>query len=453
MPPIFGLLMNLKKSLVLSLLGFATPFFSFASIENLDSLSNQKEIEIFTHNDNFGAGYTPIYDNLRSYGLGINIKANDSLSMSLNLSGLTNNSYENISDRGRLDELFFKIHFKINKSQKNQIFINTGIASYNNWGMGFAQDLTHNIFGVKSDNLNYTYENEINALMGIKLIHSFKPIHQNIWIQPQIEYNYFTNNYHEITPKIPISLNIKNQKIFNFSLGYRHISNLSNQKIIENINRAESGLLLEYKMIMGPIAFSWVAYPNQNFSIGTYSLILKKQTQKYEKPDVILELGAFAESGGFYNKISWNKTGFLTDHLLFNIYKQYSTYLRKKLNGYPDRYSNQQQYGIGFDLHAFKSSKKFQVNPYIGFNMGIKRAMVYSGRKYYAYEEFINPAMIGEAGLKIKLPDSWSYQNTLFALGIHYKYAKIFSNDNYESHYLKSNPHYFGAGLIAFLDI
>lgn len=274
------------------------PGLSFGLNGHNDSLKSINEIELSSFNDNWGAAYTPTFDNLRSLGFGIYFKNAKNNSLSITYSGLTNNSFQDISQKGRLDELAIKGNYHLNNKI---ISINYGLVIYNNLRMKLIQEYVHNLIGNMNHDLDYIFTNQINALLGVKAqpytINLIKNGDLNITLNPQIEINYLTNNYFEISPKAPINIINKGQKIIGFSAGYKFVNNQSNEVILENLNRSESGLILEYKMNIGPIAYSWTAYPNQNFSLGTYSIILKKQAIKYNKPDIYLELGAMLESG------------------------------------------------------------------------------------------------------------------------------------------------------------
>ena len=433
-------------------------------IAQKDSTKNAGTFQLTTFNDSWGGGTTHIYDDLRSYGFTAKLDLTNRFSFKIIYSGLTNKSLRAPQNSGRIDELLVNTDVLIQKRIFNciDLYGRVGLYFVGNYGGDYLQETVHHYFNIQTDILSYKDGSGMSGQFGIKavtrplILKAFESA--SFIIQPEMETYIIPNYFFVLKPEIPVKISSPEGQYISLSIGYRYTYLYSSENVITNVVNSESGPVIDFKMMLGFFSINFITYTKSNFSIGTYgfNFLINRTTNKYQQTDVAAEFGFLSAGNGYYTKLLWNKTKLFPEHFMFLLYDQYSTYLQKRLKDYPESYGNYQQVGLGGEVNFFKTKQKFQLNPYVGFNAGIKRDMVYAGTIDRETSQLISPQITGEAGLKIQLPNSLIYKNTLWGIVLNYKYSQLLTNEHKafeQANQLKVSNSYLGIGVFVLMDL
>ncbi|MCX6350889.1 MAG: hypothetical protein NTX03_03395 [Bacteroidetes bacterium] len=420
-----------QKSYRFLLIGifFLTTFLSFSQAKK-DSSFNQR-LELGSLNDNWGGVLVKMEDDYRSFGFFANWFITENKSIHTTLSSLTNKNWRDTLHKERLDEYAVNIHYPIRENALKIMDVNAvgGFILTGNLGGEVIQQFTHNYFGMAKVSLPYSNKYNLYWQVGGEV--KFHPIilhrtgESKSIIQPSI-YAAYTHNYvFNTSIDLPYKIVLKDGDYSLLGVGYSFNQSLSKNEIINTVYKKESGFYLSLAQQFDVLTYSYKMYINNDFSLGTIGINLFKNhiaKREFQKPIASVEVGTLAGGYGFYNKYSHAMHSVFPVRFLITINNEFGASLKKHLPDYPNVSGHYKLLTIGGDLSLLKHSNKLQFNPYLGFGIGVKREMVYSGKEEIETIDLLSPAAKVNGGIKVSTPLKFLSDNNLYGLDFHFNY-------------------------------
>ncbi|MCB0481209.1 MAG: hypothetical protein KDC83_07235 [Flavobacteriales bacterium] len=425
------------QSTFLACLLVAVSFFGCATLnaQKLDSfppiIKPTWDIEGGAINDSWGGGFARINDDGRTFGIYLIFDQSSHYGVRSNYSLITNKNYEDSTQGSRLDELWLEGYYNLLRSKGG--WFNAGIlgglvVSGNLGGQKF-QESTHTLLGVPSVILPYANLSKTFALTGFQMFTD--PIRMGgrekmfYAFSPSMKVVYAPNYQLMLDARFAIGSYSYHLSKLTIEMFYRYTEDLTGQLVMNKLAAKESGFGFGFNRRVGGTRLFWNAYLQSDYSVGGLALYIQNKTERkpFQKADVILEFGAFAQGLDFYNKYHWNDTKLWNDHLRFSFQHFYGAYDADHLDSYPAVNGHYSQTELGAYVQFLKERPKLQLNPKVGLNAAFKKESYYAGSDL-SVPPYLAMGLVfhGEAGAILSFPLPFLAENTLYGVCLMYNY-------------------------------
>lgn len=347
--------------------------------------SQVEEVQFDIENDSWGAGFTPIYDDFRTYGLNAKIITKKRFFFNGEFSYLTNRYDSDSSQRKALDEFLVNFgvpFFPTQEGRENDnLWITAGILFRGKAFGQLLQEKIHGSAGVSEVPLEYYSGNNVYANLGYQFRKTVNLPNQTwrIGLKNSLNLNLGYNVF--ATIGVPVIFGTDNN-FMSFSTNYTMSKTfLEDNTVLKKVTKAESGFNLRYKVYTKDVFFYFDIYPTTGFSSGGVGFRLgkfKSNIQPFKK-QVIIELSKLSNGLGYNFKyliipFTFQKR---TAHVLIN--HNFHTLLKSYIPDYPNKNGHGNQLTFGTELPFLKQKKSVRiVEPYINLSVGFKGISTYS---------------------------------------------------------------------------
>lgn len=429
--------------------------------------NQSKELRISLYNDSWGGGFTPIYDDLRTYHFQAEYLKTNRFRLFTRYSLLTNRFDTDTLQRKSMNEWIMNGSLSIvqfNEGKGGNIWLKAGIVATGDILGSQIQKVTHQLFGVTQTDLPYYEEKKIHLIIGYAVDKSIltKPLREGRTFQWTLNhaldhhYNYMTT----VRVGSPISLKVNRSQII-FTPEYTYAkSHLLNNDLLPKVAEAESGLSFGLKVFSKRIFYHFEIYPYQNFSYGGIGIRLYKENSVRTNPvkplNLDIEVSLLSKGYGYNFKYSFMPFVILERRAKIIVNHHYHTFLKRYIPDSPiiNGHGNQLTVGLQMTVLKAKSSGRI-IDPYLNLSLGDKAISIYSKTANVARQTSHHVAINNDVGINIRIPYILNDSKNYLALSMYHRL--IFLNSltpAKESRFVDRNhspyattQHAFGVGI------
>jgi hypothetical protein len=430
---------------------------------NAQRFGEKPYLTLSSHNDNWGGGFTTIKDDFRSFGLAADFQTtlygSRVMQGTLSWNGFTNRYG---ADSSRVDEI--KLHLRLpvmrlGSRYKLDALVGGGMAGA--YGGQDIQNKIHELASSRRVDFPYTQQNQPFAYGGLLIWgqHQLYQLSESLSLQAMPAISSTLGAASVYTLEASVHLTLQNVLSDQITLGVGYLNQrMFPDRTYEAVFNAERGLYLDYNLRLGALHFGIKAFPQNRFSYGTLGITLLnwKGRSAPEHIDYTVELGWFSKAQGFFIRQLWNELTPGKKHFLFDLHYQSWELMKGRVRNYPDRLGHFHQISFGGYYQPIAPKNKWQLLPYVSARIGYKQEKTYGGKVAGPTYTVWSVPLIGEGGIKLKLPARLMHKNCYYGITGNYQYVHHLAKDEVASqsaeYTFTRNLGYFGAGGFVMID-
>ncbi len=398
-------------------------------------------LEIASANDNFGAFFADDWDDLKTFGLSLEVYPVRNYGVSLAYDILTDRN--GAHDQGRIDRLTLAAGREMldirsdESSMWGRLMIGAGLRVYGNIGGEVIQQFWHNLMNVKRE-VQLPYD-ETTAAGGLAFLTGqwgmdteINPVETLLLVPPgelgwSLSSSLLAVTAGELEGDVDLTLRFEGtNSLVTTGVRYIYNSGIIDSATLEEVNRRERGFWLLWGAHVGGFFTEYgyhlsrsIANGSFGFSFGEFSYRRSRSARQV----LINEVGLTPAPLILINQIRWQPRLFshsesFLRHILL-------TFDYRSGNGprflYPDYLVKVEQFAMGLCLQLFPPQKGWQVNPFFTALAGLRHEGLFpqSNERSHAIERVVFPLMHGELGVRFSFgPLFERWPDVMYSLGI-----------------------------------
>ncbi|MBD77625.1 MAG: hypothetical protein CL840_01630 [Crocinitomicaceae bacterium] len=401
--------------------------FHMVSQGRQDSIKPPITLNAGFFNDSQNGSISPNRDDYRSFGFDLRANIKNKLFVTSSYSGLTNQSWQDTSLQGRLDEWITLVSWRWNLNDATIDPI-LGMALSGDLGGEGIQNDVHAANDEPMYFFQYDYESQVNLVLGSRLVHTYQPFKNTLWKLRSNATWYWAIDYSVfINVGAQIYWGNRNFDHVGFGIAYQ-LNDMYSSKTAAAVGDQETGLMLSYQQQWSFLSYSWDIYLPSGFStgrIGINLLQLNQPHKRFREETVQTDFKMLFERGGylFDMKFPVRKNDLLPIYLRVDHLS--GVLPPNQLPNYPNVRGQHLNVGAGIETSLFQPRSKFQVNPYAAIGLGLRVEQLYAGMDYnFQSTNFTSPTGFADAGIALTGPLLFISKNALigFQFGGYYNY-------------------------------
>ncbi len=375
---------------------------------------DSRSLEIGLYNDNWGGGFTSIYDDLRTYHLQVDYEKRQKLRIYGRVSFLTNRFDTDSSHQRSLDEWSAGVAvpvFKFKQGETGIFWLRSGLLARTSIVGRSIQNAVHDLLDIDEPNLPYYDTDGVHPSIGYQLELNLldMPLSNNSSMTVRLSHTLdYTHNYSTIA-----SINARMTRgrpghEIEFSPGYVFADNqLENNQLLRNVLDAESGPRLGIRVNRNRIFYDFQIFPEGGFSYGGIgiNLLRGKNSEGNIDPGVGIRGSVLGNSYGYSVQYSFLSKNAFNRNMSLIVNHGYHTILKKSLPVSPVVSAHASQITFGAEMQLLpKRESPRKIEPFVNLSAGHKFISLYSG--VMPDEETISHHFIlnTDQGVEVNLP-------------------------------------------------
>lgn len=378
-------------------------------------VAQTNELRIGVYNDSWGGGFTPVFDDLRTFHLHASFEKKDKWKIESHYSMLTNRFDTDSSQRIALDEIPLIASFSVFSFPENKgnVWLKLGLVGTGDFFGSQVQKTAHELFGVTQTDLHYESKKRIYPSFGYLVNYAFFKRQlkgeRELALRFKNELDYQAKYKTTISAALSISLMIGEHQV-QFVPAYSWAKNqVANSHLLTRMAFAESGFNLNFQVFTQHVYYHFQIYPESQFSYGGVGLRLFKQSSnlKTERKALNMEidLGVLSQGFGYSFKYSFLPFSLANRRCSVIVIHNYHTLLKKFIPNYPSINGHGLQLSAGLEIGLLKEKLTSRLlEPYLNASLGNKAITLYS--KTFNIEQLRSNyfAFSTDAGVDFRLP-------------------------------------------------
>lgn len=393
---------------------FVLLIFSGQNMAAQDQIKDNN-LEFSFFNDSWGGGIVRMPDDLRTFGFVLRYTSKDKISIYAKYSAMTNRFGEIKEFRNRFDEIVLKTYLPVLDFAEGQGYLglNLGVYATGDFYGEEMQNFLHEKYEIPTIVLPYTKDRGYHYLVGFYFSRNliYKPINHKKYLQFKLnissEYSY---NYLSLTDiSIPIFLRYNNSsKYLSIRTGYKFTNNLSENKVLDRVLLAESGINFNVKVGLKNIFLFFEYFPKNGYSKGGFSFRLNKDRNANKSQNLTkdhIEVTVLNKGYGYNLKYLRDFTTFKNRDVRIIVNHNFHSLIKRYIIKYPQFLGHGIQFTIGCEVDLMESKGIFKtIKPYANLSSGYKLLSIYSGLTKIERINFHHFVVMNDTGVKLYLP-------------------------------------------------